>query len=373
MKKLTSLIFVMLMIIGCTSDDNSKISEPITPEPSSNTLKLSSDIKNTSVGTETTFYITNDKKRSVEAQLFIGETEITSPYVFNEVGSFNVVAKKEGYTDSNILEINVSEEKFEQLNLVVDLQSIEVKQTATFQVRVGKQLLRDNVTIINTETNEPLKNNEFTGTETGKYTFKAVVDGYLPSEEIVITVTPRVLRDLFTFNGEEYPIAAVYIEAEVMEIEDSTGKKKLVDKPYLLDDGSFGNIYEMQFISRANNSYNSYSITFYIKNPSIKGTSASNITDYGTRILFDKTNELIPRRIFGMLSNNQTISESNILDKMGPLTFVKNEIDIKNYGHNGIDKHTQGFLNIEGTFEGAKGTFFFVYNGPFLFTEKTRL
>lgn len=72
------------------------------------TLKLAADRENVSAGDRVTFTVTEGTEVVPGAELFIGEARISSPHQFTEAGVYEVIAKKQGYLDSNHLTITVA-------------------------------------------------------------------------------------------------------------------------------------------------------------------------------------------------------------------------------------------------------------------------
>ena len=62
-----------------------------------------------SVGEAVAFTVTEGDQAVTGAELFMGDTKITSPYTFTQAGEFTVIAKKQGYVDSNRVTIKVKE------------------------------------------------------------------------------------------------------------------------------------------------------------------------------------------------------------------------------------------------------------------------
>ncbi|MGG5508226.1 MULTISPECIES: hypothetical protein [unclassified Myroides] len=96
------LALVLSGTVSCSSDDNS------TEQNHSQTLELKSLKGNTvDQNEEVTFMIAVGTTAIEGAQLYVNGTESTNPFKFTETGTFKVVAKKEGYKNSNELTIEV--------------------------------------------------------------------------------------------------------------------------------------------------------------------------------------------------------------------------------------------------------------------------
>ncbi|MBB1139414.1 hypothetical protein [Myroides sp. WP-1] len=96
------LALVLTGTVSCSSDDNS------TEQKHTQTLELKSLKGNTvNVDEEVTFMIAVGTTAIEGAQLYVNGKDATNPFKFTEMGTFKVVAKKEGYKESNELTIEV--------------------------------------------------------------------------------------------------------------------------------------------------------------------------------------------------------------------------------------------------------------------------
>lgn len=55
---------------------------------------------------------------------YANDAEVKNPYTFNEIGEFNVVAKKSGYKDSNVWTIKVIEERVSRDNKKLIIETV---------------------------------------------------------------------------------------------------------------------------------------------------------------------------------------------------------------------------------------------------------
>lgn len=133
MKKiLVSLSLIVLVTLGtsCSSDDNSNPKE-ITNEK---TLVLSASAYSIQVGKEVAF-TTTDGTSSVDAQVYLANEPIHNSMVFNTVGKFEIIAKKTGYTDSNVITIDVVAETNKLVGSWIPM-NVEVKMPLSDPMQV---------------------------------------------------------------------------------------------------------------------------------------------------------------------------------------------------------------------------------------------
>lgn len=99
---------IVLFFASCSSSDDNKGGGGGDPDK---TLVLqavgeTSVLENTSVQ----FKITESGKEVTDAKLYANDNPIANPYVFTTEGTYQIVAKKEGYTSSNTITIKVRNE-----------------------------------------------------------------------------------------------------------------------------------------------------------------------------------------------------------------------------------------------------------------------
>ncbi len=99
----------LLFLASCSSDDSKGGEDPVKQ------LVLQVEGGQTTVleNTAVQFKITEDGK-AIDAQLFSNDNPITNPYTFTTEGTYKVVAKKEGYKESNSITIKVRNENTPQ-------------------------------------------------------------------------------------------------------------------------------------------------------------------------------------------------------------------------------------------------------------------
>ena len=97
--------FVLLTIFASCSSDDSKGGNP----PGNELFLVASS--NSILVNESVTFTTSSKDNPVsEVQLFANEVLITNPHTFDTKGTYQVIAKKTGYKDSNVVTIQVKEE-----------------------------------------------------------------------------------------------------------------------------------------------------------------------------------------------------------------------------------------------------------------------
>lgn len=100
---LSLLSFVLIGTVSCSSDDNSNKKEKDNQKP----LVLTTDALQVKINEEVTFSVTVGTDRIEGTQIYINGKVGANPFKFDQPGVYNVVAKKEGYKDSNELKITV--------------------------------------------------------------------------------------------------------------------------------------------------------------------------------------------------------------------------------------------------------------------------
>ncbi|TDS51081.1 Omp28-related outer membrane protein [Myroides indicus] len=100
---LLSLLFSTSLFISCSSSD-----DDTSP---SNTLSLIANKTTILINEEVSFTVKGDDKNIEDASLYINNQIVEGlKHSFETTGEYKVVAKKEGYADSNIITIQVNEE-----------------------------------------------------------------------------------------------------------------------------------------------------------------------------------------------------------------------------------------------------------------------
>ncbi|QQU03441.1 lipocalin family protein [Myroides odoratus] len=71
-------------------------------------LKLEANKTSITVGEDISFAVKEGEETITDAELFIENTKITSPHTFTQEGEYYVIAKKQGFVDSNRVKITVA-------------------------------------------------------------------------------------------------------------------------------------------------------------------------------------------------------------------------------------------------------------------------
>lgn len=109
MKKILFLVLLVVVFVGCSSDDNNK--EVLVKQE----LILGAEKTKITVGDELVFSAVDSEGKVVDAAFYIEDREVKNPVKFDRLGVFYVVAKKEGFKDSNVLKVFVHEEAVEEI------------------------------------------------------------------------------------------------------------------------------------------------------------------------------------------------------------------------------------------------------------------
>lgn len=274
MKSKIYLIFIaVLTIVGCSNNDDNSV-----PNEDYGKLTLQLEQKNVTVGESVTFKVTNSKKEAVNSNIFIDGIPALANHTFKEEGTFNVVAKRNGYLDSNVLKVEVAAKR---LVLKADKVKVDLSDYVEFSVLYNNKAVND-VVIYNTKTNEPLNSTYFVPTEIGVYSFVAKADGYSDSAEIVIEVNEPANK--FTVNGYTFKIDDFILVMSRVSHIDIDGNETVQDEVRELPDGRLANVYYFLLGKQTAESWDMVFVDFLVPNPTIikKG---DKIVDYGVRAL----------------------------------------------------------------------------------------
>lgn len=107
MKKILLLFLAVIAFVGCSSDDNTN--NVLVREE----LLLTAEKNKIIVGDELVFTAVDSEGKVVDAAFYIEDRQVNNPVKFDRLGVFYVVAKKEGFKDSNVLKVFVHEETVE--------------------------------------------------------------------------------------------------------------------------------------------------------------------------------------------------------------------------------------------------------------------
>lgn len=107
------LLCSAILLFSCSKDDGGgNEPDPVDPDPTDKTeLVLTASATEIDKGDTVTFEITADGK-PIEADIYIDDNKIAdASHTFDTAGTFQAIAKKEGYTDSKAVAIKVAAEK----------------------------------------------------------------------------------------------------------------------------------------------------------------------------------------------------------------------------------------------------------------------
>lgn len=131
-KALLFFVAASLAVFGtsCSNDDSSGSEQ--------SKLVLTSNTLDVMVGESVSFNVTTNGKTESGAELYIDSKKITNPHVFETEGEFKVVAKKNGFTESNPLIIKVFSNNSEakQLSLSASKTTITIGESVSFNITV---------------------------------------------------------------------------------------------------------------------------------------------------------------------------------------------------------------------------------------------
>lgn len=196
MKKL----FMFLAVAGlatfgasCSSDDSKN------DDPKQKDLVLSgkTDVKE---GDAVTFTVKVGDKAEAGTDLYVAGEKVSNPYTFTKKGEFKVQAKKNGFNDSNVLTVKVSEK--DVVGPEPDPKTLVLSVVGGNEVTVGQDvvfLVKDNegatVTGATIKKANATVANPWTATEAGTFKFVASKDGYENSNEISVVVNEVVVPE----------------------------------------------------------------------------------------------------------------------------------------------------------------------------------
>lgn len=144
MKKNVFFLLAILSLFSCSSNDDSS-AQPIDERE----LHLVVDAITVTVNKPIYFSIQDTEQKEVNAELYIENAQVDNPFIFDKVGTYNVNAKKRGYKDSKMLQVNVLKEVRENKCQVYN-QDFEIESVCLIveQVKVrnnGKEYIVDKV------------------------------------------------------------------------------------------------------------------------------------------------------------------------------------------------------------------------------------
>ena len=168
--------FIAFAIHSCVKDE---------PIDELKKLELSASEFQIHVGESVDFFVKVDNKL-IAADVYINNTKIIgATYIFDKIGTYNVVAKLNGYIDSDEISITVTEKP--KLTLATSETILFKGESATFTITSGGQSIAADIYV---------NGSKITGTSylfnnVGTFKVQAKRDGYVDSDEITITVTEK--------------------------------------------------------------------------------------------------------------------------------------------------------------------------------------
>jgi len=289
MKKL----FMFLAVAGlatfgasCSSSDDNDGGE----KKKDLVLSGKTDVKE---GDAVTFTVKVGDKAEAGTDLYVAGEKVSNPYTFAKVGEFKVQAKKNGFNDSNVLTVKVSEKDIvgpgkKSLKLSVDKTAIKLGEEVVFTVKdnedaavEGFVLKQNGVTITS-----PWK-----PTAAGAYKVIATKDDYNNSNEVTVVVTETVVvpeSNYIKINGEYIDITAKQMVVNAQKV---NGQYRIFEYP-----GENGGepyaIFTINLGTLTGNNYNQLSRTIVVveqtdeENYLFPGSSANNAL-FGAATAYD--------------------------------------------------------------------------------------
>jgi len=231
---LFALFALFMVVISCSKNSN--------PEPPliEKHLALTSNKTEVEIEDEVTFVVQADGEIIKDATLYINNEKISNPFRFKQAGTYNVIAKKENYKDSNTVLIQVKEAKPKEKKLVLssDKSTVFEGERVTFTVKDDKNQEVQQAVI---KLNGTSVGSSWVAKSPGTYNFIASKEGYTSSEVLTIVVKDEeaTAPNYFTFKGQTYALD----KASFHYIGDKLGEGGLYDiyRMDLSNDDSFKN------------------------------------------------------------------------------------------------------------------------------------
>ncbi|WP_353119209.1 hypothetical protein [Myroides odoratus] len=219
-------------------------------------------------GDAVTFTVKVGDKAEAGTDLYVAGEKVSNPYTFAKVGEFKVQAKKNGFNDSNVLTVKVSEKG----GVTPDPKTLVLSVVGGTDVKVGDEvvfLVKDNegatVTGATIKKGGTTVASPWVPTEVGTFKFVASKDGYENSNEVSVVVAQNTIPENFVkVNGVHTEITnlkRVYING----VKNAQGQFQ----PYIYtEEGSSFSVvtYELGTIDEAAQAYVTRSSTVFITN-----------------------------------------------------------------------------------------------------------
>ncbi|WP_010249592.1 hypothetical protein [Myroides injenensis] len=359
MKRLLLFLLTVVLVLSCSSDDNS------TNKVKKGELTLIANKNEVGVGGYVKFTTMLDNKRDPEAELFINDTRIYTPHMFEEVGVYQVIAKKNGCKDSPPIEIIVKDQGEATLVLSITNRNPKIGDTVNFVVKDNKGNDVENAQIYDKTEDKLLSGFDYLIKEFGTYVFIANAQGYSDSQELVVEVKP-----LFTINDNQYGLDVVVVNIEIANVIDHNGNNRLVDQVYFLEDGTAANQYVYNIVSRDGDDFNLLSLTLYIENPSIV-TNGTEVIDYGSRILPSRKTKVELVYVFAMTKFDFIAESKNGQTgaNFGTYDLQITEFKVPNNGLGVGNDNAEGLGDLKFNYKSDQNSINIDYNGILYFFE----
>lgn len=178
---LTALFSLIMMATSCSKSSDS---EPPFVEKA---LVLTSNKTDIKEGEAVEFTVKENNELVAGATLFIDNVAISNPFIFQQAGTYTVIAKKEGYKNSNSITIKVNNGQATQKKLV-----LSAERTIFYEGETIKFTVKDNNNQQISDAVIKLDGKEvgssWLAQKAGNYTFIATKEGYEASQPLPIDV-----------------------------------------------------------------------------------------------------------------------------------------------------------------------------------------
>ncbi len=236
MKKIVFFLLVSLSLFSCNSNDDGN-SQPQEKKE----LHLAVDATAAIVNQPIYFTIQNSDKEDISADLYVGNSKVDNPMVFDEVGVYDIVAKKAGYVDSNVLQVNVLKQRRKnkfQLNsqhFEVESVHLSVEQVKVSDKEQNKDLIVDKVVQWHNGELGNIYNVEFK-LKTASKQGRVEVSYFVPNSSIVVDENQKIINygeRIFPNEVDE----VFYIESWIItDNHDFANDWKAADSKFVLDE-----------------------------------------------------------------------------------------------------------------------------------------
>lgn len=258
--KYFSALLLTILAIGCSTDNanNGELKE----------LIVKVDKMAIEEGEVVLFTAIDSDSKSVEdVDFYVNNIKVSNPYKFESKGTYNVIAKKNGFKMSSPKTILVGKVLNSKLELIVDKTEIKVGETVSFKVISNGVEISDYYIMIAGK--ELMLGNEWKPVTIGTYKFYAFKGEYLNSDIVTITVKDKPIDEnqFFSINSEKYGVDEVRFAAHAQEEHDK------IPQPYIYTDKTTGKkfqVYELVAMNRGRQVLVHYFIGVYVSDNETK-------------------------------------------------------------------------------------------------------